>query len=192
MCVCVCVCVLVAQSCLTCNPMDSRLFCLWNYPGKKTRVSSHSLLHGIFKSRNLTWVSCIAGRSFTVWATREVHTIYIYIKLLRVQGMQNLNQWHHYFISQLTNCIFNKLQTCLYTCTHTHTTQNSETSPWRIPIKRYLDIWFIKQRPHTIISNINNNKQQLTLSAHYIPGTVLSILCILAHLILKTLWHCGI
>ena len=65
------------QSCPTlCYPMDSRL------PG--------SNFHGIFKARILewaaisfsrgssqprdrTWVSCIAGRLFTIWATREAH-----------------------------------------------------------------------------------------------------------------------
>ena len=67
--------VLVAQSCLTlCNPMDCSL------PG--------SSIHGIFQARILEWVtipfsrgtsqprdwtqiSCIVGRFFTVWATRE-------------------------------------------------------------------------------------------------------------------------
>ena len=65
----------VAQSCLTlCDPMDCRL--------------SGSSVHGIFQARvlewiaisfsrgssrprNQTWVSCIAGRRFTDWATRE-------------------------------------------------------------------------------------------------------------------------
>ena len=65
----------VAQSCLTlCDPMDCSL-----------PISS---VHGIFQARILewvaisfsrgssqprdrTWVSCIAGRRFTVWATRE-------------------------------------------------------------------------------------------------------------------------
>ena len=67
---------LVAQLCPTlCNPMDC------NLPG--------SPLHGIFQARvlewvaiafskgssqpkNQTWVSHIAGRCFTIWATREV------------------------------------------------------------------------------------------------------------------------
>ena len=71
MCVCVCVCVLVAQSCLTlCDPMDCSLL--------------GSSLHGIIQAGILEWVaisfsrgsswlrdqtqvSCIAGRSFTVW-----------------------------------------------------------------------------------------------------------------------------
>ena len=65
----------VAQSCSTlCDPMD------YSPPG--------SSIHGIFQARVLeqvafpfsrgssrprdqTWVSCIAGRHFTIWATRE-------------------------------------------------------------------------------------------------------------------------
>ena len=65
----------VAQSCLTlCDPMDS------SQPG--------SSIHEIFQARILewgaisfsrgsswprdrTWVSCIVGRHFTIWATRE-------------------------------------------------------------------------------------------------------------------------
>ena len=65
----------VTQLCLTlCNPMDCSL------PG--------SSVHGIFQARILecvaisfsrrfsrpkdwTWVSCIVGRHFTIWATRE-------------------------------------------------------------------------------------------------------------------------
>ena len=66
----------VVQSCPTlCNPMDCSLL--------------GSSVHGIFQARVLewvaipfsqgsswpwdwTWVSCIAGRFFTVWTTREV------------------------------------------------------------------------------------------------------------------------
>ena len=69
------VCMLVTQSCLTlCNPMNC------SPPG--------SSVHGILQARILEWftisfsrvsswprdwtcVSCIAGRCFTVWATRE-------------------------------------------------------------------------------------------------------------------------
>ena len=71
----VCVCVLIIQLCLTlCDPMDSSL------PG--------SSVHEIVQARVLEWVaisfsrgsswprdqaqvSCIAGRYFTIWATRE-------------------------------------------------------------------------------------------------------------------------
>ena len=44
-----CVHVLVAQLCLTfCKPMDCRLLCPWNSPGKNTGVGSHFLLQGNF------------------------------------------------------------------------------------------------------------------------------------------------
>ena len=49
----------------------TRLLCLWNSPGKNTGVGSHSFLQGIFPTRDGTQVSCIAGRFFTVWASRE-------------------------------------------------------------------------------------------------------------------------
>ena len=67
----------VAQSCPTlCGPMNCSL--------------PHSSVHGIFQARVLEWVaisfsrgsswprdwiqiSCIVGRRFTVWATREVY-----------------------------------------------------------------------------------------------------------------------
>ena len=71
--------VLVAQSCPTlCNPMDCSL----------PSSSVHGILQGrilewvaipFFRGsslpRNWTWVSCIAGRFFTMWATRESHTV---------------------------------------------------------------------------------------------------------------------
>ena len=66
----------VAQSCpILCDPMDCSL--------------QGSSVHGIFQARVLewlaisfsrrswprgwTWLSCIVGRHFTIWATREVH-----------------------------------------------------------------------------------------------------------------------
>ena len=38
---------------------------------RNTGVESHSLLQGSSLSRDSTQVSCIAGRFFTVWATKE-------------------------------------------------------------------------------------------------------------------------
>ena len=40
-------------------------------PGKNTGVGGHSLLQKIFPTQGSSQVSCIAGRFFTVWATRE-------------------------------------------------------------------------------------------------------------------------
>ena len=50
----------------------ARLLCPWKYPGKNTGVGSHFLLQGSSWPRDLTHVSHIAGRFFTIWATREV------------------------------------------------------------------------------------------------------------------------
>ena len=53
-CVCVCVCTRtrthsVVQSCPThCGPVDCRLLCPRNFPGKHTAVGCHFLLQGIF------------------------------------------------------------------------------------------------------------------------------------------------
>ena len=52
-------------------------------PGKpkNTTVGSLSLLQGIFPTQELNWVSCIAGRFLTSWATREAHirhTVYYF------------------------------------------------------------------------------------------------------------------
>ena len=86
---CVYVCVLVAHLCPTlCDPIDCSL------PG--------SSVHGFLQARILewvaipfsrgstwprdwTWVSCIAGRFFTVWATREALVSHM-CKFLRGSG----------------------------------------------------------------------------------------------------------
>ena len=44
----------------------ARFLCPWDSPGKNTRVSSYSLLQGIFLIQGSNPVSCIAGRFFTV------------------------------------------------------------------------------------------------------------------------------
>ena len=38
--------------------------------------ASHSLLQGIFLTQGLTRISCLAGRFFTIWATREATHMY--------------------------------------------------------------------------------------------------------------------
>ena len=50
----------------------TRLLHLWDFPGKSTGVGCHFLLQGIFPTQESNPVSCIIGRRFTVWATREV------------------------------------------------------------------------------------------------------------------------
>ena len=73
--------VLVSQSCLTlCDPMNCSL-CPWNSPGKNTGVGSHSFLLRLFSTQGPTQVSHIAGRFFTIWATREAHVPHLFKKI---------------------------------------------------------------------------------------------------------------
>ena len=46
--------------------VPTRFLCLWNSPGKNTAVGCHFLLRGPSWPRDQIWVSCIAGRFFTV------------------------------------------------------------------------------------------------------------------------------
>ena len=75
------ICVLLTQSCLTLRNLKDCIppgFCPWNSPGKNTGVGCHSLLQEISGPTEWTWVSCIAGRLFTVWATREAPSCFEY------------------------------------------------------------------------------------------------------------------
>ena len=86
---------LVAQLCPTlcdpmdCSPPDSSIH--GDSPDKNTRVDCHALLQGIFP----TQVSCIAGRLFTIWATREVHLcvcMYAYIYTVEYYSATKKNE----------------------------------------------------------------------------------------------------
>ena len=65
----------VAQSCLTlCEPMNCGVpgsSVHEDSPGKNTGVGCHALLQGSSQPRDRTQVSRVAGRRFTVRATRE-------------------------------------------------------------------------------------------------------------------------
>ena len=41
------------------------------FSSKNTGVGDCAALQGGFPPQDQTWLSCVAGRSFTVWATRE-------------------------------------------------------------------------------------------------------------------------
>ena len=70
-----CVCVLVTQSCLTfCDPMDC------SPPGSSVHETLQARKLGWVaisfsrrssRPRDWTWISCIAGRCFIIWATRK-------------------------------------------------------------------------------------------------------------------------
>jgi len=85
--------VLFVQLCLIlCDPhglYPARLLCPWNSPGKNTGVGCHSLFQGTFCPRDQTWDSCIGGRFFTIWATKEAHfRLWLILHCLTVLGVQ--------------------------------------------------------------------------------------------------------
>ena len=79
--VCVYVCVLVAQSCLTlCKSMDCSPPGSSVYGILQARILEWVAIpfsRGSSWTRDQTWVSCIAGRFFTIWATREARNMCI-------------------------------------------------------------------------------------------------------------------
>ena len=64
------------------DPMDYIIGCHTSLSmessGKNTGLGSHFLLQGIFPIQGLNWVSCIAGRFFTIWTRREAPIVCIY------------------------------------------------------------------------------------------------------------------
>ena len=52
----------------------TRLLHPWDFPGKNTGVGCISFARKSSQPRDWTQVSCIIGRCFTIWATREVHS----------------------------------------------------------------------------------------------------------------------
>ena len=76
-CVCVCVCVwgLVAQLCPTlCDPVDSTLLGSFVHRILQARIPewvASPFPRGSSRSRDKTWASHIAGRFFTIWATKK-------------------------------------------------------------------------------------------------------------------------
>ena len=85
-CVCVCVCVYVVQSCPThCGPMDCRLLCPWNFPGKHTAVGCHFLLQGSSRPTDqicVSSVSCVGSGFSNTSATWGAHSYSLVIPSL--------------------------------------------------------------------------------------------------------------
>jgi len=71
----------------------TELFCLWNSTGKNSGVGCHSLLQGIFLTRDQTQVSLIAARFFTFWAIREALIRYMIYKIFSHSGLAFLLCW---------------------------------------------------------------------------------------------------
>ena len=72
MCVCVCVSCSAASDSLGPHGLwPTRLFCPWDSSGKSTEWVARSFSRGSSGPRGWTQISHIAGRFFTIWATKE-------------------------------------------------------------------------------------------------------------------------
>ena len=67
------VCLVLPNSLQPCGLQPTRFLSPWDFSDKNIGVGCHFLLQGIFWPRDWTWVSCIVGRLFIIWAIREVH-----------------------------------------------------------------------------------------------------------------------
>ena len=67
------------------------------------------LLQGIFLIQGQTWVSCLAGRLFTVWATREALVIIIIIIIIIADI---------YWVLSMCQAVLSALHTCIYLSPH--------------------------------------------------------------------------
>ena len=87
----------VVQSCPTlCDPVDCSLpgFSVHGiFQARVLEWAAISFSKGSSWPRNWTWVSCIAGRCFTLWATREEPWQWRKKKKGDLQGMQPLKDW---------------------------------------------------------------------------------------------------
>ena len=77
----------------------TRLLSPWNLPGKNTAMGCHAFSRGSSWPRDWTQVAHIAGRCFTVWATREAQTyklvqpqckiVWKFLKKLKIELLYN-------------------------------------------------------------------------------------------------------
>ena len=94
-CVCMCVCVLVTQSCLAlCDPMDCSPPCSSVHGTSQARILKQVAIpfcRGSSTSWDKTWVSCIIGRLFTIWATNIDYqpTISIHCSIILLKAWVN-------------------------------------------------------------------------------------------------------
>ena len=95
--------VLVSQSCLTATPQTvaHEVPLSMEFSGRNTRADYARILEqvvipfsrGSSQPRNGTWVSCIAGKFFTIWATREASIsrllLFSHSESLQPHGLQH-------------------------------------------------------------------------------------------------------
>ena len=93
----------VSESCLVVSDslLPHGLYSPWNSPGQSTGVVAFPFSSGFSQPRDQTQVSCIAGRFFISWATREARVGEVHIKMdfINVYKRINIIEWWNKFIS---------------------------------------------------------------------------------------------
>ena len=97
-------CVLVTQSCLTlCNPMNYSPLGSSVQGILQARILEWVVIpfsRGASQTRDWTWASCVAGRFFTIWATREALEPYIHERYSCFMFLKHL---YFFFIVHITD-----------------------------------------------------------------------------------------
>ena len=106
---CVCLCVFIAQLCPTlCNPVD------YSPPGSSVHGSLQARIlewivisysRGSSQPRDQTWVSCIAGGFFTIWAPGRPMLCYMSTQNLQ-RLTEGISSWHLYYYNWSLNNMF--------------------------------------------------------------------------------------
>ena len=124
---------LVTQSSVTlCKSMDCSLpgFTVHgDSPGKNTEVGCLSFLQESSQSRDQTQVSCIAGRFFTIWATRELS------KWQQIQSYSFFENGRHISSEDEINYFRKFSTTCLHEIFCSEGTQKPESLILKVPEK---------------------------------------------------------
>ena len=79
---------------MDCNLLRSS--CPWDFPSKNIGVEYHFLRQGSSWPRDWTWISCIAGRFFTMWAhsfARTTSKEVVYTSEITISHIWNLEAW---------------------------------------------------------------------------------------------------
>ena len=150
--------VLVAQPCPTlCYPIDS------SPPGSSVHgIPQARILEGIAipfsrgssQPRNQTWVSCIAGRFCTIWATRKTQKILEWVAMLSSWGSSRARDWTcvsyiylHWQAGSLPLAPPGKPQSCMKWKSKCHLLSRVQllATPWTVTCQASQSLGFSRQ-----------------------------------------------
>ena len=126
----------------------TRVLCPWDFPGKNTGVGSHSLLLGIFLTRDRTHVSCSGRWILHCWATWDAPVLNTYTRS-RKSWVLLLTGFVSWEISLISPCLRSS-----------HLYKYSLQSP--------PEFWWCSCVPKSIQNLVRRNSQNLFLSVGFL------------------------